>query len=71
MGFFSNLKRRITNLPAAKDFGVLLLQTETSNFILREQIANLDQQIQYLLIENAELKRQLGHMINNTKMEQQ
>jgi len=61
----------ITNLPATKDFGVLLLQTETSNFILREQIANLDEQIQFLLIENSELKRQLAHMINNTKMGQQ
>lgn len=71
MGFFSNLKRRITNLPAAKDFGVLLLQTETSNFILREQVIELDKQIQLLLIENSELKRQLAHMINNTKMEQQ
>jgi len=69
MGFFSNLKRRITNIPATKDFGILLLQTETTNFILREQVANLDEQIQILLEENAELRRQLAYIMTNMKME--
>lgn len=66
MNFFSKFTKK--NQEISKDFGVLLLQTETSNFILREQIMNLDSQIQLLIKENTELKRQLAHMINLTQM---